>query len=114
MIRKGSNEARTFDALPRLPHGTCGIPGVLGRSPTSIISSIVLIIDHTAVPMAIAAKCNGLKHDVFLGTAGRSYANPEKLEQHSNSVHTIKGYGNTVVAGCAIVLMWASARSLVR
>ncbi|WGD54250.1 NAD(P)-dependent oxidoreductase [Bradyrhizobium sp. CB1650] len=71
----------------------------------------IMIVDHTAVPTAIAAKCAKLKHVVFLGTGARSYMNPEELSQHGIAVHTIKGYGDTAVAECAIALMWASAKS---
>lgn len=71
----------------------------------------IMIVDHTAVPTAIAAKCAGLKHVVFLGTGARSYMNPEELAERGIAVHTIKGYGDTAVAECAIALMWASARS---
>src|SRR5215469_13209149 len=39
----------------------------------------IAIIDHTALPTAIAAQCKGLKHVVFLGTGARSYMNPEEL-----------------------------------
>lgn len=71
----------------------------------------IMIVDHTAVPTAIAAKCAKLKHVVFLGTGARSYMNPEELAERGISVHTIKGYGDTAVAECAIALMWASAKS---
>jgi D-3-phosphoglycerate dehydrogenase / 2-oxoglutarate reductase len=71
----------------------------------------IMIVDHTAVPTAIAAACAGLKHVVFLGTGARSYMNPEELGEHGIAVHTIKGYGDTAVAECAIALMWASAKS---
>lgn len=71
----------------------------------------IMIVDHTAVPTAIAAKCAALKHVVFLGTGARSYMNPEELAERGIAVHTIKGYGDTAVAECAIALMWASAKS---
>ncbi|MCP3472623.1 3-phosphoglycerate dehydrogenase [Bradyrhizobium sp. CCGUVB1N3] len=70
----------------------------------------IMIVDHTAVPTAVAAKCAALKHVVFLGTGARSYMNPDELGQHGIAVHTIKGYGDTAVAECAIALMWASAK----
>jgi len=71
----------------------------------------IMIVDHTAVLTTIAAKCAALKHVVFLGTGARSYMNPEELSRRGIAVHTIKGYGDTAVAECAIALMWASARS---
>ena len=70
----------------------------------------IAIVDHTALPTEVAKKCTGLKHVVFLGTAARSYMNPEELSQLGISVHLIKGYGDTAVAESAIALMWASAR----
>ncbi|MBR0819493.1 NAD(P)-dependent oxidoreductase [Bradyrhizobium liaoningense] len=80
------------------------LPGLLGDAE-------IMIVDHTALPTAIAAKCTKLKHVVFLGTGARSYMNPEELAERGISVHTIKGYGDTAVAECAIALMWASAKS---
>jgi D-3-phosphoglycerate dehydrogenase len=80
------------------------LPGLLGDAE-------IMIVDHTAVPTAIAAQCKALKHVVFLGTGARSYMNPEELAERGISVHTIKGYGDTAVAECAIALMWASARN---
>ncbi|WP_298242435.1 NAD(P)-dependent oxidoreductase [uncultured Bradyrhizobium sp.] len=71
----------------------------------------IMIVDHTAVPTAVAAQCAALKHVVFLGTGARSYMNPEELAERGIAVHTIKGYGDTAVAECAIALMWASAKS---
>ena len=79
------------------------LPGLLGDAE-------IMIVDHTAVPSAIAAKCAALKHVVFLGTGARSYMNPEELAELGISVHLIKGYGDTAVAESAIALMWASAR----
>ena len=74
----------------------------------------IAIVDHTALPTPIAARCKGLKHVVFLGTGARSYMNPEELAALGIAVHTIKGYGDTAVAECAIALMWASAKGLAR
>lgn len=72
----------------------------------------IAVVDHTALPTAIAKQCSGLKHVVFLGTGARSYMNPEELATLGISVHLIKGYGDTAVAEAAIALMWASARVL--
>ena len=80
------------------------LPGLLGDAE-------IMIVDHTAVPTPIAGTCKALKHVVFLGTGARSYMNPEELAERGISVHTIKGYGDTAVAECAIALMWASARN---
>lgn len=83
------------------------LPGLLGDAE-------IMIVDHTAVPSAIAGRCAKLKHVVFLGTGACSYINPEELAERGIAVHTIKGYGDTAVAECAIALMWASAKASAR
>ena len=72
----------------------------------------IAIVDHTALPTAIARQCAGLKHVVFLGTGARSYMNPEELAELGISVHLIRGYGDTAVAESTIALMWAAARGI--
>jgi D-3-phosphoglycerate dehydrogenase len=72
----------------------------------------IAIIDHTYLPTPLAAQCARLKHVVFLGTGARSYMNPEELSERGIAVHTIKGYGDTAVAECAVALMWAAAKGL--
>jgi D-3-phosphoglycerate dehydrogenase len=74
----------------------------------------IVVIDHTSLPTAVAKRCNGLKHVVFLGTGARSYMNPEELAELGIEVHLIKGYGDTAVAECAIALMWAAARGIAK
>ena len=71
-------------------------------------------IDHTQLPTAIARRCTNLRHVVFLGTGPRSYMIPEELRAVGVSVHTVKGYGDTAVAECAVALMLAGARDLAR
>lgn len=83
------------------------LPDVLGGAE-------IAIIDHTYLPTEVAKRCSGLKHVVFLGTGARSYMSPEELGEHGISVHTIKGYGDTAVAECAMALMWEAARGLAR
>ena len=83
------------------------LPALLDGAP-------IAIIDHTALPTAVAARCPGLKHVVFLGTGARSYMDAEALAGLGITVHTIKGYGDTAVAECAFALMWAAARGLAR
>jgi D-3-phosphoglycerate dehydrogenase len=78
--------------------------------PAVLDGAAIAIIDHTHLPMEIAAACRGLKHVVFLGTGARSYMNPEQLAERGIAVHTIKGYGDTAVAECAIGLMWCAAK----
>lgn len=82
--------------------------------PTVIDGAEIAVVDHTALPTDIARQCEALKHVVFLGTGARSYMNPEELSRLGISVHTIKGYGDTAVAECAIALMWAAAKGLAR
>jgi D-3-phosphoglycerate dehydrogenase len=80
--------------------------------PAILDGAEIAIVDHTALPTAIARQCTGLKHVVFLGTGARSYMNPEELAELGISVHLIRGYGDTAVAECAIALMWAAARGI--
>jgi D-3-phosphoglycerate dehydrogenase / 2-oxoglutarate reductase len=95
-------------AINRDPDVTADeLPAVLGDAE-------IAIVDHTQLPTALAASCRGLKHVVFLGTGARSYMNPEELAGRGITVHTIKGYGDTAVAECAIALMWASAKGFAR
>jgi D-3-phosphoglycerate dehydrogenase / 2-oxoglutarate reductase len=74
----------------------------------------IAIVDHTHLPTPIAHQCKALQHVVFLGTGARSYMSPEELAALGIAVHTIKGYGDTAVAECAIALMWAAARDFAR
>ncbi|MDB5867042.1 MAG: putative phosphoglycerate dehydrogenase [Betaproteobacteria bacterium] len=83
------------------------LPGILSGAQ-------IALIDHTALPVGIALRCEGLKHVVFLGTGARSYMNPEALAEIGITVHTIKGYGDTAVAECAFALMWSAAKGLAR
>ena len=78
--------------------------------PALLANSRIAIIDHTQLPTPVAKQCKTLQHVVFLGTGARSYMNPEELAELGITVHTIKGYGDTAVAECAIALMWASAK----
>jgi len=74
----------------------------------------IAIVDHTALSVDVARRCESLRHVVFLGTGARSYMNPEELAELGITVHTIKGYGDTAVAECAIALMWAAAKGFAR
>ena len=68
--------------------------------------------DHSPMPTAAVAPCEGLRHVIFLGTGARSYMDPEALAALGVQVHTIKGYGDTAVAEHAAALMFAAARDL--
>jgi D-3-phosphoglycerate dehydrogenase len=82
--------------------------------PAILDGAEIAIVDHTALPTAIAKQCKGLKHVVFLGTGARSYMNPEELAELGIEVHLIKGYGDTAVAECAVALIWEAARGIAR
>jgi D-3-phosphoglycerate dehydrogenase len=95
----------------KLPVAVNRDPGIKPEDLPRLLDGVgIAIVDHTAVPTAIAARCKDLKHVVFLGTGARSYMNPDELAAHGIAVHIIKGYGDTAVAECAIALMWASAK----
>lgn len=85
---------------------------VADAMPQVLDGAAIVIIDHTPLPTAVARRCRGLKHVVFLGTGARSYMNPEELAELGIAVHIIKGYGDTAVAEHAIALMWAAAKNL--
>ena len=82
--------------------------------PAILAGAEIAVIDHTHLPTAIARRCEGLRHVVFLGTGARSYMSPEELGDLGIAVHTIKGYGDTAVAECALALMWTAARGFAR
>jgi len=83
--------------------------------PGHLAGHAIAIIDHTALPTAIAKRIPSLKHVVFLGTGARSYMNPEELEAECGiQVHIIKGYGDTAVAEMAFTLMWTAAKGIAR
>ena len=68
--------------------------------------------DHSRMPTAELARTPGLRHIIFLGTGARSYMNPEELATQGQTVHIIRGYGDTAVAEHAFALMFAAARGI--
>jgi D-3-phosphoglycerate dehydrogenase / 2-oxoglutarate reductase len=72
----------------------------------------ICIDDHSYLPTDLVAKCDALKHVVFLGTGPASYMNVAELNARGIAVHTIKGYGDTAVAEHAIALMLAACRDV--
>lgn len=78
--------------------------------PAELAGAEIAVIDHTALPIDVARRCEGLRHVVFLGTGARSYMDPEALAGLGISVEIIKGYGDTAVAECTIGLLFAAAR----
>ncbi|WP_338665040.1 NAD(P)-dependent oxidoreductase [Pararoseomonas sp. SCSIO 73927] len=108
------------DVMERL-HRPGDIPVAIHRNPDVTPDELpgvldgaeIAIIDHTNFPTAIAKRCAGLKHVVFLGTGARSYMNPEELEAECGiQLHLIRGYGDTAVAEMSFALMWAAAKGL--
>ena len=88
-----------------------GHPGIQPAAlPEALAGAEIAVIDHTAFPIEIARRCEGVRDVVFLGTGARSYMDPEVLAGIGISVHIIKGYGDTAVAECAIGLLFAAAR----
>jgi len=88
-----------------------GHPGIQPAAlPEALAGAEIAVIDHTAFPIEIARRCEGVRDVVFLGTGARSYMDPEALAGIGISVHIIKGYGDTAVAECAIGLLFAAAR----
>ena len=79
------------------------LPGVLAGAE-------IMIVDHTHLTTKVAARCEGLRHVVFLGTGARSYMDPDALAERGIAVHLVRGYGDTAVAECAVALMWAAAK----
>lgn len=71
-----------------------------------------MLNDHTFLPTETMARCERLRHVIFLGTGARSYMDVEALEGMGVSVHTIKGYGDRAVAEHAFALMGAAARDI--
>jgi D-3-phosphoglycerate dehydrogenase / 2-oxoglutarate reductase len=72
----------------------------------------ICIDDHSYLPTELVARCDALKHIVFLGTGAASYMNVAELNARGVTVHTIKGYGDTAVAEHAIALMLAACRDV--
>ncbi len=74
----------------------------------------IALDDHSYMPTDLVARCQQLRHIVFLGTGAASYMNVDELTARGVTVHTIKGYGDTAVAEHAIALMGAAARDIAR
>lgn len=80
--------------------------------PSLLAGYDICLVDHSAMPAALAARAGALKHIVFLGTGATSYMDPAALARSGITVHTIKGYGDTAVAEHAIALMLAASRDI--
>lgn len=117
-VDAGPALAALFEQLRRsddLPLRVNRQPDVLPQElPAVLDDATIAVIDHTALPIAVAQRCPALRHVVFLGTGAGSYMDVAALAASGIAVHTIKGYGDTAVAECAFALMWAAAKGLAR
>jgi len=96
--------------LPQLELAFADADIVPDALPAALAGAPIAVIDHTSLPTDVAARCDGLRDVVFLGTGARSYMDPEALAAIGITVHLIKGYGDTAVAECAIGLLFDAAR----
>jgi D-3-phosphoglycerate dehydrogenase / 2-oxoglutarate reductase len=74
----------------------------------------ICIDDHSYMPTELVARCDALKHIVFLGSGPASYMNVGELEARGVKVHTIRNYGDTAVAEHTIALLFAACRDVAR
>jgi len=74
----------------------------------------IAIDDHSYMPTPLVARCDALKHIVFLGTGPASYMSLADMAARNIKVHIIKGYGDTAVAEHSIALMFAACRDIAR
>jgi D-3-phosphoglycerate dehydrogenase len=74
----------------------------------------ICIDDHSYLPTELVARCDALKHIVFLGTGASSYMNVAELAARGVRVHTFKGYGDTAVAEHTMALAMACCRDIAR
>jgi D-3-phosphoglycerate dehydrogenase len=91
----------------RKPHAQAELPQVLKGYD-------ICIDDHSYLPTELIAKCDALKHIIFLGSGPASYMNVTELEARGIKVHTIRNYGDTAVAEHTIALLLASCRDIAR
>jgi D-3-phosphoglycerate dehydrogenase / 2-oxoglutarate reductase len=74
----------------------------------------ICIDDHSYMPTELIARCDALKHIVFLGSGPASYMNVGELGARGIKVHTIRNYGDTAVAEHTIALLFAACRDIAR
>jgi len=102
---------RRDDDPPIDIHGASFSPSDL---PRLLAGYGICLDDHSYMPTEFVARCEGLKHVVFLGTGASSYMDVAALNGLGVQVHTIKGYGDTAVAEHAVALIFACCRELAR
>jgi D-3-phosphoglycerate dehydrogenase / 2-oxoglutarate reductase len=74
----------------------------------------IAIDDHSYMPTEFVARCDALKHIVFLGTGPASYMSLADMAARGIKVHIIRNYGDTAVAEHTIALLLASCRDIAR
>ncbi len=72
----------------------------------------IILNDHTFLPADAIARCQGLRHIIFLGTGPHSYMDVAAIEALGIRIHTIRSYGDTAVAEHSMALIWAAARDI--
>src|SRR6516162_8825154 len=102
---------RRDDDPPIDIHGASFSPSDL---PRLLAGYGICLDDHSYMPTEFVARCEGLKHVVFLGTGASSYMDVAALNGLGVQVHTIKGYGDTAVAEHTVALIFACCRVLAR
>ena len=107
--------APTFEAVRRVDDPPIDINGE-SFSPSDLPRLLagygICLDDHSYMPTEFVARCEALKHIVFLGTGASSYMDVAALNGLGVQVHTIKGYGDTAVAEHTIALIFACCREL--
>ena len=108
-----------IDRVWKRVHGAKDIPIVVNMGPVDeadvpakISGFDTVINDASYFSAPTLAKCQGLKHIVFLGTGAASFVDIAAAEKLGIKVSTIGGYGDTTVAEHAMGLVFAAARHI--
>ena len=83
-----------------------------GQYPELIGDAEIVIVDHTSLPTEIARQCTGPEARRVHGHRRAQLHEHGGTRRARHRSASIKGYGDTAVAECAIALMWAAARGL--
>ena len=108
-----------IDRVWKRVHGPKDIPIVVNMGPVDeadvpakVAGYDTVIDDASYFSAPTLAKCQGLKHIVFLGTGAASFIDIAAAEKLGIKVSTIGGYGDTTVAEHAMGLVFAAARHI--
>lgn len=108
-----------IDTVWKRVHGPNDIPVTVKMGPVEekdvparVAGYDTVINDATYFSAPTLAKCEGLKHIVFLGTGAASFVDIAAAETLGIKVSTISGYGDTTVAEHAMGLVFAAARHI--